>query len=242
MDCNTPGFPGLHQLLDLAQTHVHWISDAIQPSHPCHPLLFLPSIFPSIRVFSNESVLHIRWPKYWSFSFSIIPSNEGLIPMKSFQYNIINKLYFNNIFKIYVYFNWSLLSYCHQFSSVKFSHSVVSDPLRPHESQQARPPCPSQTPGIHSNSCPLTRWCHPAISSSVIPFSFCLQSFPASLSFQMSQLFAWGGQSTGVSASASDCHRYIYICEELKFNLYRSMIICSLIIIVTPASNNSETY
>ena len=90
-----------------------------------------------------------------------------------------------------------------QFSSVQFSHSVESDSLQPHESQHARPPCPSPTPGVHSDSHPSSRWCHPAISSSVIPFSSCPQSLPASKSFLMSQLFAWGGQSTGVSALAS---------------------------------------
>ena len=89
------------------------------------------------------------------------------------------------------------------FSSVQFSRSVVSDSLRPHESQHARPPCPSPTPGVHPNSCALSLWCHPAISSSVIPFSSCPQTLPASGSFPMSQLFASGGQSTGVSASAS---------------------------------------
>ena len=88
-------------------------------------------------------------------------------------------------------------------SSVQFSCSVVSNSLRPHESQHARPPCPSPTPGVHPNSCPLSRWCHPAISSSVIPFFSCPQSFPASGPFQMSQLFASGGQNIGVSASAS---------------------------------------
>ena len=77
----------------------------------------------------------------------------------------------------------------YQFSSVQFSRSVVSDSSRPHESQHARPPCPSPAPGIHSDSCPLSRWCHPAISSSAIPFSSCSQSFPVSESFQMSQLF-----------------------------------------------------
>ena len=87
--------------------------------------------------------------------------------------------------------------------SVHFSRSVMSDSLRPHESQHARPPCPSPIPGVYSNSCPSSRWCHPAISSSVIPCSSCPQSLPASGSFPMSQLFAWGGQSTGVSASAS---------------------------------------
>ena len=76
MDCTTPGFPVHHQLLELAQTHVHPVGDAINHLILCHPLLLLPSIFPSIRVFSNESALHIRWPEYWSFSFSISPSNE----------------------------------------------------------------------------------------------------------------------------------------------------------------------
>ena len=89
-----------------------------------------------------------------------------------------------------------------QFSSVQFSHSVVSDSLQPHESQHARPPCPSPTPGVHSDSRPLSQWCHPAISSSVVPFSSCPQSLTASESFPMSQLFAWGGQSIGVSGSA----------------------------------------
>ena len=87
--------------------------------------------------------------------------------------------------------------------SVQFSHSVVSDSLRPHESQHARPPCPSPTPGVHSDSRPSGQWCHPAISSWVIPFSSCPQSLPASGSFPMSQLFPWGVQSTGASALAS---------------------------------------
>ena len=90
-----------------------------------------------------------------------------------------------------------------QFSSVQFSRSVVSDSLRPHEPQHARPPCPSPTPGVHPNPCPSSWRCHPTISSSVIPFSSCLQSFPASGSFPVSQLFASGGQSIGVSASTS---------------------------------------
>ena len=92
---------------------------------------------------------------------------------------------------------------CRCLSSVQFSSSVVSDSLRPHESQHARPPCPSQTPEVHSDSRPSSQWCHPAISSSVGPFSSCPQSLPVSGSFSMSQLFAWGGQSTGVSALAS---------------------------------------
>ena len=87
--------------------------------------------------------------------------------------------------------------------SVQFSRSVMSDSLRPHEPQRTRPPCPPPTPGVHPNSCPLSQWCHPTISFSVVPFSSYPQSFPASRSFQMSQLFASGGQSIGVSATTS---------------------------------------
>ena len=90
-----------------------------------------------------------------------------------------------------------------QFSSVQLSCSVVSNSLWPHESQHPRPPCPSPTPRVYSNSCPSSRWCHSAISSSVVPFSSCPQSLPASGSFPMSQLFVWGGQSIGVSVSES---------------------------------------
>ena len=89
------------------------------------------------------------------------------------------------------------------FSSIQFSCSVVSNSLWPHESHHARPPCPSPSPGVHSDSPPSSQWCHPAILPSVTPFSSCPQSLPASESFPMSQLFAWGGQSTGVSALAS---------------------------------------
>ena len=96
-----------------------------------------------------------------------------------------------------MYINTSVLS------SVQFSRSVMSDSLRPHELQHARPPGPSPTPRVYPNSCPSSQWCHPAISSSVISFSSCPRSFPAPGSFPMSQLFAWGGQSIGVSVSAS---------------------------------------
>ena len=91
LDCSTPGFPVHHQLPDLTQTHIHRVGDAIQPSHPLSSLFLLPSIFPSIGVFSNESTLRMRWPKYWSFSFSISPSNEysGLI---SFRVDWLNLL------------------------------------------------------------------------------------------------------------------------------------------------------
>ena len=95
-----------------------------------------------------------------------------------------------------------LVGYSHPQVSVQFS-SVISDSLQPHELQHARPPCPSPTPGVHPNPCPSSQWCHPAISSSVVPFSSCPQSLPASEFFPMSQLFTWGGQSTGVSVLAS---------------------------------------
>ena len=96
------------------------------------------------------------------------------------------------------YYFWS-----HQFSSTQFSHWVVSDSLRPHESQHTRPHCPSPTPGVHPNSCPSSWWCHPAIAPSAVPFYSCPQSLPASESFPMSQLFAWGGWSIGISLSES---------------------------------------
>ena len=96
---------------------------------------------------------------------------------------------------------WKLYSV--QCSSVHFSYSVMSNSLRPHELQHARPPCPSPTPRAHSNSCPSSRWCHPAISSSTVSFSSCPQSLPTSESFPMSHLFAWGDQIIGVSALAS---------------------------------------
>ena len=89
------------------------------------------------------------------------------------------------------------------FTSVQFSHSIVFNSLRPHELWHARPPCPSTTPGVHPNSCASSRWCHPAISSSAVPFSSCPQSLPASESFPMSQLFTSGGQSIGILASTS---------------------------------------
>ena len=128
----------------------------------CHPLLLLPSIFPSIRVFSNESGdQSIRV----SASESVLPMNiQGWFPL-----GLTGLI--------------ALLS-----SSVQFSCSVVFNSLRPHGLQHSRLPCPSPTPGDCSNSCPLSKWCHPTISSSVILFSSCLQSFPASGSFSMSQV------------------------------------------------------
>ena len=109
-------------------------------------------------------------------------------PWKAFYFTSIQNL------------SWHVFS---RFCLVQFSCSVVSDSLRLHESQHARTPCPSPTPGVYPNPCPSSQWCQSAISSSVVPFSSCLQSFPALGSFPMSQLFASGGQSIGVSASTS---------------------------------------
>ena len=218
MDCSTPGFPVLHHLLELVQTHVHWVSNAIQPSHPCHPLL-LPSIFPSTSVFSIEWALHIRWPKNWSFNISACNEYSGLISFRIDWFDLLaiqetlksllqhhnskaSILWLSTFFMVQLSHPYTTTGFS-TFSSAQFSLSVVSDSLQPHESQHTRPLCPSPTPRVYPNSCPLSRWCHPAISSSVLPFFSCPQSLPASGSFPMSQLFAWGGQSIGVSASAS---------------------------------------
>ena len=119
----------------------------------CHPLLLLPSIFPSIRVFANELVLCIRWPKYWSFSFSISLSNEYSV-LISFMMDWLDLLAVQETLKSLLqhYSSRALILRCIQL--VQFSRSVVSDSLRPHESQHARLPCPSSTPGVHSDSRP----------------------------------------------------------------------------------------
>ena len=118
-----------------------------------------------------------------------------LDPLRTTDYTVISKYF--------IWHSWSNNNSDNQFSTVQFSHSVVSDSLRPHESQHARPPCPLPPPGVHSDSRPSSQWCHPTISSSVVPFSSCLQSFPESGSFPMSQFFTLGVQSIGASASAS---------------------------------------
>ena len=171
MDCSTPGFSVHHQFQSLLKL----ISiKLVMPSNHliiCRPLLLQPSIFPSIRVFWNESVLRIRWPKYWSFSFSISPSNKysGLI---CFRIYWLDLLAVQGTLKSLLQHHSSKASILQHsaFSSVQFSRSVVSNSLWPHELQHARPPCPSPTPGAYPNSCSLSRWCHPTISSSVICF------------------------------------------------------------------------
>ena len=131
-----------------------------------------------------------QWMEQWLlpiFHIHMLFSPQDVYIRCSFKFYFLHLL--NNLF--------------FQFSSVQFSRSVVSNSLPPHESQHTRPLCPSPTPGVHSDSRPSSQRCHPVNSSSVVPFSFCPQSFPASESFPMSQLFAWGGQNTGVSALAS---------------------------------------
>ena len=128
MNCSTPGLPVRHQPPEFTQTHVHRVSDAIQPSHPLSgPLLLLPSIFPSIRVFSNESVLHVRWPKYWSFSFSISPSNEysGLI---SFRMDWLDLLAVQGTLRSLLQHHSSKASIlqCSAFFMVQFSHPYMT--------------------------------------------------------------------------------------------------------------------
>ena len=119
---------------------------------------------------------------------------------------------------------WNVFKFI--FSSVQFSRSVMSNSLRPHESQHARPPCPSPTPWVHSDSRPLSQWCHPAISSSVIPFSSCPQTLPASESFPMSQLLAWGGQSTGVSVYLNFMHWSIFLLFSFREgNIFLEMVL-----------------
>ena len=130
MDCSTPGFPVLHYLPEFAQTLVHWINDAIQPSYLCCPLLLLPSVFPSTRVFSRESSLHIRWTIYWNFSFSTTPSNEyfqksGLI---SFRIDWFNLLAVQGILKSLLQHHSSEASVlqCSTFFMVQLSHLYVT--------------------------------------------------------------------------------------------------------------------
>ena len=124
--------------------------------------------------------------------------------MKSFHLPGIHPCCGDSVISIYYRFSILKINTITQaIRSDQISRSVMSDSSRPHESQHTRPPCPSLTPGVHSDSRPSSQWCHPAISSSVVPFSFCPQSLPASESFPMSQLFAWGGQSPRVSALAS---------------------------------------
>ena len=161
----------------------------------CHPLL-LPSIFPSLRVFSSELALHIRWPKYWSLSISPSMHIQDWFPLgltclisllskglsRVFSNITVQKHQFFGI-QASLWFNSHIHTWLLEKPSIQFSHSVVSNSLRLHGLQHARLPYPPPTPGASSNSCPSRWWCHPTISSSVIPFSSRFQSFPESGSF-----------------------------------------------------------
>ena len=141
----------------------------------------------------------LRKKKKKKISIQALATYSSVLPVSALSINvIILHIFFYNV----SFFTWHFFWKMHSCWLVQFSRSVMSDSLQPHESQHTRPPCPSPTPRVYPNSCPLSWWCHPTISSSVVPFSSCPQSLPASGSF-LSQLFAWGGQSIGVSASAS---------------------------------------
>ena len=127
----------------------------------------------------------------------------GLVMLGFFMLGLCMSFLEKSLFRASAHFVLFSIKFHEFFIYVLISCSGVSDSSWPHELQHTRPPCPSPTPGVHSNSHPSSRWCHPAISSSVVPFSSCLQFLPASKSFPMSQFCAWGGQSTGVSALAS---------------------------------------
>ena len=137
--------------------------------------------------------------------------------------NLCNMLYFSSLVLIGNFFFPGFL-WCLAFlRSDQISPSVVSNSLQPHELQHSRPPCPSPTPWVHSDSRPSSQWCRPAISSSVVPFSSCPQSLPASESFPVSQLFAWGGQSTGVSTLASFLPKKSQGCSPSEWTVWISL-------------------
>ena len=184
----------------------------------CHPLLLPPSIFPSIRVFSNESVLHIRWKPVRQHKYPLMYMNftDALMVFLCSVKSMVEKwqIYICQYFSICTPFPsptvstspFSTSAPCSvQLSSVAQLCPTLSNPMNCSTPglPVARPPCPSPALRVYSNSCPLSQWCHPTTSSSVVPFSSHLQSFPASGFFQMSQLFVSGGQSIGVSASTS---------------------------------------
>ena len=234
MDCRTPGFPVLHHLLEFAQTHVRWVSDAIQLTHPVKPFSSHLQSFPesgyfpmsqfftssgqSIGASTSASVLPMNIQDWFPlgftglisllskelsriFSNTIIQKHQslmlnlfyGLNPRMTIGKTIavtrltfvgkVTSLLFNMLSRFVIAFlprgKW-LVPTRPEFLSAQFSRSVGSYSLQPHGTQHARPPCPLPTPRVYSNSCPLSRWCHPTILSSVIPFSSCLQAFPAS--------------------------------------------------------------
>ena len=206
MDCSTPGLPVHYQLPEFTQTHVHWVCDAILPSHPLsspsppafnlsqHQGLF-QRVTSSIQVAKVLELHNQSFPWIFRTDFFRIDWLD-LLAVQGTQESSPTPQFKSISSSVLSYLSWVKIY-------SQFSHSVMSDSLRPHGLQHARLPCPSPTSRAYSNSCPSHWWCHPTISSSVVPFYSYLQSFPASGSFPMSQFFASGGQSTGVSASAS---------------------------------------
>ena len=148
---------------------------------------------------------HLHMCFLWSSSFPLVTVSKAVISLLQGTSKPLESIggFHLHLQLVLLYISMSIHHKCVSLLLGHFSHSVVSDSLQPHELQHTRPPCPSPAPRVHPNPCPLSRWCHPIILSSVIPFSSCPQSFPASGSFQMSQPFASGGQSIGVSASTS---------------------------------------
>ena len=189
---------------------------ASNPLILCRPLLLLPSIFPASRSFP---VSWLFTSSGWGIgdwaSASVLPMNIqdwislGLTGLIFLQCKGLSRVFSNTTAQKPQFFGVqpslcpTHMATVKAISSVQFSRSVMSDSSKSHESQHTRPPCPSPTPGVHPTPCPLSWWCHPTISSSVVPYSSCTQSFPASGSFQMNQFFASGGQSFGVSATTS---------------------------------------
>ena len=191
MDYSIPGFPVPHYFQSLPKS---MSIESVMSSN--HLILCRLILLPSIRVFSNVPVRcshHLLRSDGQSIGAS---ASASVLPMSI-------QCWFPLGLTGMIFLLFKGLSRVFSSTIVQFSCSVMSDSLWPHDPQHARPPCPSPTPGVHLNLCPLSLWCHPANSSSVVPFSSCPQSFPASGSFPMSQLFALGGQSIGASASAS---------------------------------------
>ena len=197
MNRSTPGLPVHHQLSEFTEIHVHRVSDAIQPSHllssPSPPAPN-PSQHHSL---SNESTLRMRWPKYRSSALaSFLPKkSQGWSPSEwtgwiSLQSKGLSRVFSNTTVQKHQFFGAQVTKSC----------PALCDPM---DCSMPGFPVHYPTPGACSNSCPSSWWCHPTSSFSAIPFSSCLQSFPASRSFPMSQLFESGGQSIGASVSSS---------------------------------------
>ena len=191
----------LHITVEMKSKPFNIIYTVFYQLFPVYLSKFISEVFP---YFSPRSCLCFS-PEHHLYSFFTPGPSYSVLPLpRTCFFCTLLASWFFLILQIFVTFPKSfLIPISYHVCGYQFRRSVVSDSLQPHESQHARPPCPPPTPGVYQNSCPSSQWCHPAISSSVIPFSSCPQSLPASGPFPMSQLFAWGGQNIGVWASAS---------------------------------------